>query len=107
MTLQTTARSLFNATITGHPELVVTVVSGTETCSGIRSTAEADASLTMNGEEGQSAGLVRVDASALTEPAKGASITVGGAAVFVQETRLDAAGALLAIRFSKQRPYEG
>lgn len=107
MDLQAQIRASFAATMTAHPSLVVAVVSGSETANGVRSTTVTDASLVAAGETGTTSGLVRVSAAALTEPAKGAAITVGGEEVFVTGTRLDAVGGLLAIEYSERREFEG
>lgn len=106
MSLQSIARVAFSAIKTAIPESVVVVVCGTQTANGIRDTVRTDAGLTNMGEEGITGGTVRLDASEMDEPERGATITVAGENVFVLHTRKDSSEALLAIEFSRQRPVE-
>jgi len=89
------------------PEGTAAVVYRGETATGMRSTQMDDAALMAYGEQGASTGRVRIDASAMTEPGRGDTILVDGQECFVMATRTDAAGALLVIDYSEQRPIEG
>lgn len=85
---------------------MVEVKSGTETANGVKDTATSAADLSALGEKGATTGIVRVSAGDLTEPERGATITIDGDPVFVMRAALDPAGALLEIEWSKQRPIE-
>lgn len=104
MSLQSLARGAFAIIQTAVPESVTAVISGEQTANGIRDTVRMDSNLLDAGERGMITGTVRVDASELIEPARGATITVDGEQVFVMQTRIDSAEAILTIEYSKQRP---
>jgi len=107
MTVQDHARTALAAIMEQHSTGVVTVTSGSTTVNGFRGTRTTDSELSGYGlQEGQTDNVVRVDASAFSEPARGATITVDGSAVFVTTTRLDPIGATLLIEYSRQRPVE-
>ena len=106
MSLQSIARDAFTAIKAAAPESVVAVISGEQTANGIKDIVKTDADLLDAGERGMMTGTVRIDAGEITEPARGASITVAGDPVFVTQTRVDSCGAILVIEYSKQRPQE-
>ena len=106
MSLQDEIRTALTQIATDVPGAVVAVVSGSETTTGIRGTGTHDADLGEYGEQGLSTNLVRVSAGDMSEPAKGAAITVDGNAVFVTSVRLDAPGALLIIEFQERNEVE-
>lgn len=106
MSLQSIARDAFTAIKAAAPESVVAVISGEQTANGIKDIIKTDADLLDAGERGMTTGIVRIDAGEITEPARGASITVAGDPVFVTQTRVDSCGAILVIEYSKQRPQE-
>lgn len=103
MTLQATVRAAFISISGLIPESVVAVVSGTQTANGIKNTIATDADLENWGEKGNTTGTVWVNVADMTEPARGAAITVGGDKVFVMNTKKDPAGALFRIDYSKQK----
>ena len=107
MALPDTARAAFANIQTAHPSGVVAVVSGSTTVNGFKGTVNTDAALTDYGEEGETMGVVRVDASLLSEPARGATISVDGSEVTVTTTRVDALGAMMLIEYTKRHPVEG
>ena len=104
MSLTTTFRNAANAIKTAHPELSVAVVSGGVSATGLKATATDTAALADMGEAGASVGQARVNADAFVEPAKGATITVGGVACTVTACRTDGAGAFYVIEYAEQKP---
>lgn len=107
MALQATARAAFAAIAAAVPNAVVTVQYEGESCQGVRRSNSAGTSFTQFGEQGMTTGAVYVDASAITQPGRGKTITVDGETAFVTEVMTDPAGALLRISYTDQRPVEG
>jgi Rieske Fe-S protein len=104
MSLQADIRSMFANAKTSFPDLIVTVISGTQSAQGVKYLSKTAASLDNDGEKGLNTGTVHVDSSEISEPAPGATIKVAGKDVFVLETIPDAAGALVKINYQTQRP---
>ena len=100
------ARERLAAVLEQHSAGSVTVVSSGETATGFRGVSDSDSALTDYGQQGFTSNTVRVDASDLTTPAKGSTITVDGSDVFVTNTRLDPLGATLLITYDTQRPVD-
>jgi hypothetical protein len=107
MDVQSPARAAFAIIKTMNPSCVVPVSYAGRTCNCFRNTSTATASLGPFGEAGVDTGSVLVDASELDVPSKGATLTVGGKAVFCMVTMLDPAGALLEIQYQAQKPTGG
>lgn len=107
MSLQARARAAFAGVKSAVPSSVVTVVSGAQTAQGVKNTKTDDTSPGNYGEQGVSSGHVYVDASEMTTPARGSTIVVDGNDVFVMQTSLDPAGAILKIAYQDQRQVEG
>ena len=107
MSTQDTARTALAAIMEQHSTGVVTVVSGSESANGFKGVGMTGSDLTGYGEQGAEENVVRVDASAISEPARGATITIGGDKVFVMRSRLDPVGATRFIEYSKQQPVSG
>lgn len=107
MSLQAQARTQFAAIKTRVPTSVVTVASATQSCQGVRNTTEANTDPGVYGEQGNTSGQVYVDVSEFTTPDRGSTILVAGENVFVIQTRLDPAGAILRISYQAQKPVEG
>jgi len=105
--IQSLARTAFAAIKTAQPSLVVVVAHSGQTANGFRGSVTADATAGAYGESGADTGSVYVDASELSVPAKGSTVTVGGEDVFVMATKLDPAGALFRLDYQKQRPVSG
>jgi hypothetical protein len=104
MSLATIFRGAADAILSAHPELAVAVVYGGTTTTGMKATVTGDAALANMGETGQTTGQVRVSAAAISEPAEGGTITVGGVACFVTGVETDGAGAFYVIQYAKQKP---
>lgn len=83
---------------------VVTIVSDGQTATGIRDTTNINSELDEMGEQGRTSGIVRLSAADLTEPLRGQSIIVDGKNAIVKSTRIDSAGAILAIAFQETEP---
>jgi hypothetical protein len=108
MSLQAGARTALAAIAAELTGAAVTVTAGGETtATAVKGVLTKDSDLTGNGEEGVESGVVRVDASVISDQQRGAVITVDGSKVFVLESRLDDVGALRRIEYSKTRPVTG
>ncbi len=107
MGIQDHARAVFAALAAAHPDVVVAVVSGSESGDGIRDTQTALADGAEWGEQGLTTSVVRVSAGDFTEPGKGSTITVAGVDAFVTSARTDPAGALITIEYQNHRPVSG
>ena len=104
MSIQSAIRTAFAAVQTAAGDAVVSVVSGSVTVNGFKSTRTEQSVLADIGEDGPQTGTVRVDASAMSKPERGASITVAGDQVTVTNADIDSVGALWVISWVKQRP---
>ena len=107
MSLQSEVRAALADIETTMTNAVVTVVSGDESCSGLRGTAYDATSPDPFGEQGIDSATVRVDASELTAPDKGATITVDGDEVLVTNIQSDPVNGLMVISYDLTRPVEG
>lgn len=72
-------------------------------CNGVRDTVRYNAGQTDMGEQGVNIETVRIDASELTRPVEGETITIDGESAMVLSVRSDPAGALLAIEYQVTR----
>lgn len=106
MSVQNQARNALAAIMEQHSTGAVTVVVGSDRTTGFVGVTTTDTDLSMYGERGETNSLVRVDASKITTPGRGDTITVDGAKVFVIRTHPDPIGALLTIEHSTQHPVE-
>lgn len=97
--IQSAARAQFAAIRTALPECVKAVNVLGATANGIVDTLSGQGSLEPAGGKGIDVGTVRVDASEITRPALGSTITVGGEKAVVLNVRPDPAGALLAVEY--------
>jgi len=105
----TTAGDIFQAASGGlsaiFAESVVVVVIDGQEITGRRSGQAADASLTQNGEEGGSVGVVRCNADDIPSSTHlGLTITVDGADVFVTGINRDPSGVTVALNYSATKP---
>jgi len=104
MNLQAIARSALATIAAAVPESTVTVVYNGQTCQGLKDTQTDLSGMTTMGEQGATTGIVRVDASQLAAPKRGATMILNGKNVFVTNHKLDTAGAMRRIEYSEQRP---
>jgi len=86
------------------PDATVTVVYNGQTCQGLKDTQTDLSGMTTMGEQGTTTGIVRVDASLLAVPVRGATMLINDKPVFVTNHKLDSAGAMRRIEYSEQRP---
>ena len=107
MSLQATARTAFSSIKTAYPESVVAVKIRGVSANGISDTQISESDFTLQGQAGNTSGIVTVDASELAEPDKGETISIAGVSVFTTQIKKDPAGALLRISWQKQRPISG
>jgi hypothetical protein len=105
--IQDNVRAALAATITRETDLAVAVISAGVSCLGIKGTRTSDASADVMGERGAPVSFIRVSAGAIAEPARGATITVGGKEVTVTQVILDTAGAVFHIEYVEQSPISG
>ena len=103
----TAVRAVFAGIKSTVPGAVVAVVSGSETANGVRTPSAAGAAPDDYGDQGLTTQEVRVDASEMTQPDRGATITVGGETAIVNDVRADQLGALMLISYQFTRPVEG
>jgi len=106
MTLQSAARAAFANIKNVVPNAVVTVKYEGQRCEGTRSTETAQESLGDMGQNGVTIGMVRVDASEMTQPTRGEGINVAGEDAMVLDVRKDAVGAFLLIEYQVGQEVE-
>jgi hypothetical protein len=106
MSLQGTVRDALTAIRSLASDSVVSVVSSGVTASGVKDTTPTGTDLSNLGEQGETTSRVFVSLADMSEPARGATITVAGDPVFVVGTEVDPVGAVMTISYSKQRPVE-
>ena len=104
MTLQADVRTAFATVKTLMPSAVSTVKSNGQEAEGLRGTQESVSGLSDEGDRGKDTAIVRVDASALSVPADGATIIVDGEEVMVMQTRVDPVQGLLWIEYMVTKP---
>ena len=104
MDIKALAQAEFAKIVAAHPNVVVTVVNGVHSTSGVRDTRAGAANLGDAGEVGSTSGIVRCNADTLGTLTNGQSITVGGSAAFVMAHRTDSAGALVTVEYTLQKP---
>lgn len=102
MDLKAIAQNELAKIITAHPNAVVVVVNGANSADGIRDTQRNEAQLADEGEIGGSSGTVRCNADTIGSLTDGQTITVGGAAAFVMEHRLDCMNAIATIVYQRK-----
>lgn len=81
------------------PETLLTIISDGQTATGISSKTAYGESLEADGERGNTTGRVLLDASKMTTPAKGSTISVNGNLAIVGNTAVDGTGGSLSIDF--------
>jgi len=102
--IKTLTTDAFTAMCAAQPNCTVAVVANSNTVTGWKDTKTSEPDLTDNGETGVTTGRVWCVYADIGAIEKGQTITVAGVSVFALRTRLDPAGALIAIDYSEQRP---
>jgi len=102
--IKTLAQNALAIIISRQPNAVVVVVANSHTVNGIQDTQSKTASLEDSGEMGVATSIVRCNSDDVGTLTLGQTITVGGASVFVMDSKVDPAGAIVTIVYSTQRP---
>lgn len=104
--LKALAQAALATIITEQTSSVAAVVANEHTADGIKANEEHEAELSDDGEVGVTTSTIRCNADTLVagELTKGQTITVGGVPMFLTNFRLDPAGAIVTLDYSKQRP---
>ncbi len=106
MALKALAQAALADIITQQPSSVAAIVANGNTANGVKDSETNEAELTDDGEVGRSISTIRCNADTIVagDLVKGQTITVGGVSVFLLDFRLDPAGAIVTLEYSKQKP---
>ena len=107
MSIQSDARAVLTEVAALMPSAAVAVIIGGQSATGIREQSLASAEGSDMGEQGLTTGTLYVSQAAVSEPAKGATITIAGAKALVLAVDPDPAGATYRIDYQLTRPVEG
>jgi len=102
--IKTLAQNALATIISRQSNAVVSVVANSNTVDGVQDTQSKDASLEDSGEMGVVTSTVRCNSDDIGRLTLGQTIAVGGVSVSVMSSKVDPAGAIVAIEYSQQRP---